>query len=425
MPELKRSLGLLSCTLMGVGVILGAGIYALVGKAAGLGGNAVWISFVAAAVVASFTGLSYAELASFIPKAGGEYYYVQRAFGKTAAFLLTWLLLVALCIASAAVALGFGGYFEALTGVGKVPSAVGLLVGCALLLFRGIRESAAFAGFAALLEVAGLLVIMAIGLPHLGEVDLLEMPDTGWRGVTAAASLIFFAFIGFEEIVQLAEETEDPARNIPLALVLSIVITTVIYVLVAVAAVSVMGWEALGASASPLADVAEQGMGANLSFAISSIALFSTANTVLILVLSSSRLLYGLGEDGGLPEVFARIHPGRQTPWVATVTITLVSMAVAVAFQRIESVASVVNFAIFLTFLMINGTVIALRLQEPEAHRPFRIPGSVAGIPLLPVAGIVSVLALMGETSLFTASLGLAIVGAGGLVRLAYDRSGR
>ena len=161
MPELKRTLGLAECTLMGVGVILGAGIYALVGEAAALGGNAVWMSFVLAAVVAAFTGLSYAELASFIPRAGGEYHYAQRAFGNTVAFLVTWLLLVGLAIASAAVALGFGGYFGALAGTGTVWPAVALIAACAGLLSWGIRQSAIFAIGCTILEVIGLVVVLS------------------------------------------------------------------------------------------------------------------------------------------------------------------------------------------------------------------------------------------------------------------------
>lgn len=396
MAELKRALGLFECTVLGIGVILGAGIYALVGKAAILGGNAVWMSFVGAAVVAAFTGLSYAELASFIPRAGGEYHYARRAFGGFVAFGMSWMLLAGLAVASAAVALGFGGYLGALVGVETVTGAGIILVFSAVLLVWGIKESVVVATLATFLEVGGLVAVLWVGLPHLGEVDLFEMAQ-GWSGVGSAASLIFFAYIGFEEIVQLAEETRDPTRNVPLALVLSIGITTVIYVLVALSAISMVGWETLGASDSPLAEVFV-GHGTRVQGAIAVIALFSTGNTVLVLLMSASRLLYGMAEDGVLHTALATVGERRQTPWVATLAIAGISLATVVFFVEIERVASLTNLAIFVTFLVINAAVISLRFTDPDTERPFRLP-SLFGVPIPPVLGIVSVLGLMGQVS--------------------------
>lgn len=386
---LKRELGLLECTLMGVGVILGAGIYALVGKTAGLAGDAVWISFLLAAAVASLTGLSYAELAALIPRAGGEYHYALRAFGRRAAFMVTWLLLVGLGIASAAVALGFGGYLQVLTGTPPVPGALLLIAACAGLLLYGVKASARVAVLCTGLELTGLLAVLWVGLPHLGEVDLLTMPR-GWEGIGAAAALIFFAFIGFEEIVQLAEEVREPERNMPRALLLSIAITTALYVGVALAAISVLGWERLGASDSPLAEVLAATGGSEAGAAMSVIALFSTGNTVLILLLSASRLLYGMAEDGSLPAGLARVSTEQRTPWVATLLVAGVAALIAAAFERIEVVASLTNFAIFVTFILINAAVIALRLREPDAPRPFRVPLSLGPVPLIPLAGALS-----------------------------------
>lgn len=401
---------------MGVGVILGAGIYALVGKAAGLAGSAVWISFLGASLVAALTGLSYAELSSFIPRAGGEYHYALRAYGRRIAFLVSWLLLGGLSIAAAAVSLGFGGYFAAMTGLPAVPAAVVAVLLCASLLAYGIRESAILAGICTALEVLGLLAIIAFGVPHLGEVDLSEMP-MGLSGVGSAAILIFFAFIGFEEIVQLAEETKDPARTVPRALMLSIVISTLLYVLVAIAAISVVGWEALGASDSPLADVAEQAVGARSGMAIALIALFSTFNTVLVLIMSASRLLWGVADDGALPASLAKVLPERRSPWIATIIVASLAVLVILIFERIEAVAEITNFALFVTFLLVNGAVLVLRIREPETVRPFRIPGAIAGIPLLPVLGIVSVLALMSQTGLRTALIGAGMLVAGLIVQ--------
>lgn len=415
MAQLKRTLGLFSTTLLGVGVILGAGIYALVGEATALAGETVWVSFVGGAIVATLSALSYAELSAAIPRAGGEYHYVLRAFGRTPAFLSSWLLLA---VASAAVALGFGGYLSHLMGVSPAVGAAGVIALCAAVLALGVRASAWVAGACTLLEFAGLVAILVIGLPHVGEVDLLAMPH-GFAGLSAATALIFFAFIGFEEIVQLAEETEDPAHTVPRVVLLSIGIATVLYVLVAVAAVSVLGADALGASDAPLAAVAESAIGGRAGAAISIIALFSTGNTVLIMLLSASRLLYGMGEDGALPRLFGQVAERSGAPVVATATVAVASMAVAVAVQDIGTVASLTNFALFLTFLLINMAAIALRFREPHLPRPFRLPGSIARVPVISVLGMVSVMALMSRTGWTAVGLGCAVLAAGIVVRLA------
>ena len=190
MTELKRSLGLFKVTLMGVGVILGAGIYALVGKAAALSGNAVWLSFILAALVAALTGLSYAELSSFITKAGGEYYYIRRAFGRFFAFLLTWLLIMGLAIAGGAVALGFGGYFSALFDTNMVWTAVVLIILTSIALYIGTEQAAWIAVTCTILEIAGILVVIAVGIPEMGSVNYFELA-TDTSGVIAAGALIF------------------------------------------------------------------------------------------------------------------------------------------------------------------------------------------------------------------------------------------
>jgi APA family basic amino acid/polyamine antiporter len=387
-PTLKRSLGVLECTLMGVGVMLGAGIYVLVGQAAILAGNSVRISFLVASVVAGFTGLSYAELSSFIPKAGGEYYYVNRAFGHLVAFLVTWLLLIGIAVCAATVAIGFAGYLNAIIGTEEVWTASLLVVATAALLVYGIKQSARVAGFCTALELLGLGIIIAVGLPRVGTIDYFETAADGQSGVFAAAALVFFAYIGFEEIVQLAEETRDAPKNIPRALLLSIVITTVLYVVVALCAISVLGWQKLGVSKSPLADVAAVALGHKAFFVLSIIALFSTANTVLILLMSAARLLYGMAEDGSLPRELAKIHQSRHSPYVATLVVATVSIVMIVTLRNITIVAGVTNFSLLFTFVIINAAVMVLRYREPNADRPFKVPISLGRLPVIPVLGV-------------------------------------
>lgn len=196
------------------GVILGEGIYALLGQAADLAGNAPWLSFVWAGLVALFTGLSYAELSSMMPRASAEYEYSRHAFGREVAFVMGWLIILSGIISSATVALGFAGYFQALFGVPIIPSALLLILALSVLLLGGIKQSARVAVIFTLIEAAGLIIVIILGVPYLGGVNYLEMPH-GLKGVFEAAALSFFAYLGFEEMVKLSLETRDPEVNIP------------------------------------------------------------------------------------------------------------------------------------------------------------------------------------------------------------------
>jgi APA family basic amino acid/polyamine antiporter len=385
--KLKRELGLFEATLCGVGIILGAGIYALVGKAAGLGGNAVWISFLIASLIAVFTGLSYAELSSMFPKAGAEYVYIRKAFGKRLAFLIGWLIITGGVIAGATVALGFAGYFSALFNIPVVPVAIGLILVLSLIIFYGIKQSVWFAIVFTLIEAAGLLLIIFIGLPFIGSINYLEMPSLG--GVFSAAALIFFAFIGFEEIVRLSEETKKPKKTIPKALVLAIAITTIIYIFVALSSVGVLSWEELGASNAPLADVASKALGVDAFIILSVIALFATANTVLLILLATSRIVYGMAKSYSLPNVLARVHPITRTPWIAIILLMVFSM-LFVLVGDIELIANLTNFTVFITFIIINLSLIWLRYTQPKLRRPFKTPVNIGKFPVLALLGILS-----------------------------------
>ncbi|MBS3064774.1 MAG: amino acid permease, partial [DPANN group archaeon] len=252
--QLKRSLGLFETTFYGVGVVLGAGVYVLIGKAAGLAGNSLWAAFAIGAFIATFTGLSYAELSSMFQKAGGEHYYAQKAFNNHIAFLVGWLIVIGGIIASATVALGFAGYFNALFNTPIILTAIAATLILTIINFWGIKEATWFGIIATVIELAGLLIIIALGFAFFGDVNILELPPTGFQGLISGAALIFFAFLGFEGVVRLSEETKNPKKVIPKALILSIIITTIIYILVAISAVSVLGWERLAMSNAPLAD---------------------------------------------------------------------------------------------------------------------------------------------------------------------------
>lgn len=410
---LRRILGLFEVTVSGIGIILGAGIYVLIGQAAGLCGNAVWLAFAGAAVIALLTGLSYAELSSIFPRAGAEYDYVKNAFGADAAFVTGWLVFLSGILAAATVALGFGGYFHALTGIPIVLSAAILIAALTLILLQGVRETVRVAVISAIIEAAGLVIIIATGLPFFGSVSYGELPQ-GFPGLFAATALIFFAFQGFESMVKFSEETIAPESTIPKALILALAISLVLYVLTAIAAVSVAGWQQLAASTAPFADIVSGPLGTDGVAVIIVIALFATANTVLMSLYASSRLLYGMAGSSPRTAAIARVHPGRRTPWIAIVLCGALAAVLLVAGD-IAFIASVTNFTLFITFIAINAAVIVLRYHSPGAPRAFRVPGSVGRLPLVPVGGILSCIFLISaqEPLVLVSGLGLTALGIG------------
>src|SRR3990172_56299 len=257
MSELKRHMGLFGTTMYGMGLILGAGIYVLIGQAAGIAGNIVWVSFVFGAVAAVFSGLSYAELSSMFPKSAAEFLFVKNSFKNNfLAFLIGWMTLFTSVISASTVALGFGGYLTGFFGAPIVVPAVSLIALLSLINFIGIRESSWMNIVFTLIEASGLILIIYLGFTYSGAepVDYFENPS-GLSGISLAFVLIFFAFIGFEDIVNIAEETKNPKKILSRAIILSISITAIIYILVSLAAIQILNWQELGSSLSPLADV--------------------------------------------------------------------------------------------------------------------------------------------------------------------------
>ncbi|MGF1547654.1 MAG: APC family permease [Thiotrichales bacterium] len=415
MPEsrsLQRTLTTTTVVFSGVGVILGAGIFALIGEAAVTAGNALWLAFVFAALIAAFTGLSYAELASMFPRAGAEYEYTRHAFGRALALVVGALVLLSAIIGAATVALGFAGYLHAYVALPLPVIAALLLLALALVIFSGIRKSAAVIVVLSVIQVAGLIGIIVIGLPYLGSVDYFAMPQ-GWGGVMQAAALIFFAYQGFEDVVKLADETVEPERAIPRGLILALLVTTVLYVLVALAAVSIGGAELIAGSGAPFAIIVEQAVGARTGMIFSLIALVATASTVLVMLLAASRLIYGMARAGSLPARLARVSARTRTPGYAIVLVTLAAV-LCLLVGSLREVAMLANFTLYVTFIFINAAVIWLRFQLPRQPRPFRIRGAIVGVPVIPVLGLATCLLFMWQVDWIAWIIG------GALIALAY-----
>lgn len=386
--KLRRELGLFQVTLAGIGIIVGAGIYALIGVAAGHAGNAVWISFLIAALVALCTGLSYAELSSMFRGDAAEYDYLKSAAGKKLAFLVALSVIAGTIMASATVALGFAGYLSQLVNVPLIGAAIGIILFLAVINAVGIRQASWFNVLSTSASVFGLLVIVLLGLFYPGQAGYFHMPK-GAGGLLGAAALIFFAFIGFEAIVKLRDETKKPAKTIPQAVILSIIISSVLYVLVALASVKVLGWEALRASTAPLASVAEAVLGSKAFVLIAVIALLSTSNTILLTMVAASRQLYGMAKEHAMPGALSYVGKKSETPTVAIVITALFAVVFALA-GNIELIANLTNLFLFFTFAAVNLSVIVLRYKCADVPRGFTCPANLGKFSVIALLGLVT-----------------------------------
>jgi len=390
---LKREIGLGGAMAYGVGIIVGAGIYGLIGKAAGHAGNSLWISFVLAAVVASFTGLSYAELSSMFPTSSAEYAYVQKASGSsTWAFVVGWLVFISGVISSAAVAIGFGGYLKHYVAIPESVTAVLIILLFSLINLRGIRESVKLNIVLTIIEVLGLVLVIAFGVRYFGTVNYFENPQ-GIRGVVSAAALIFFAYIGFESLVKIGEETKDPKRTIPKALLLSMIVSTALYCMVGLSVISILPYNELAASTSPLADVALKSQGPEAYSVLSIIALFATGNTVLIILIANSRILYGMARESAWKSL-ARVKEKTGAPYVAISLTAILAIPFALVGD-IEIVANVTNFSTFLVFLAVNLALILLKDKQASGEEKTRPILRLRSIPIPALLGIISCFAML------------------------------
>ena len=416
-PALRRTLGLWQVSLSGVGVILGAGVYALIGPAAREAGSGLWAAFLLAAITAGLTAYSYGRLASVRPKNSPEFQYTSLAFGPTVGFIAGWLMIAASLLAAAAVALGFGGYLRHLAGTPVILNAMLLLLPVGVVVYAGgVGQSVTSAIVLTGVEAAGLLLVIVLGVPFWTTVDYLDLPR-GIGGLSSAAALIFFSYLGFEQLANFAEEMRQPERDLPRAMFLSIAGSAVIYVLVAVSAVAAVDWRQLGASDAPLALVAGRVLGTRADLVLSLIALAATANTVLLVMVSASRSVYGMAVAGVLPARLARV--GRRGTPVAATLLVLAVTAGLVLPGNLAQVAAVTDAAILTSFVLVNLSLPKLAGRE-LAGEDRRRRGADVAVPGAALLFCVWLLLHAGWVGM-VAPLGLVAVGL--LVRLAVTRT--
>ena len=408
--SLQRKIGLWGASFSGLGVIVGAGIYALLGEATALAGGTVWISFLMAAGVAGLTAISYIRLSRIVTKDSPEFQYVKLGLGFRAGFTAGWLTIWAQIISAATVALGFGGYFQLLSGAPIITAALGLVIILSLIVWFGIKESVFLVTLLSLVEIGGLVLVIILGIHHLGDNSLMEASTSGFSGVWSAAALIFFAYVGFEQLGNLAEEMHSPEKDLPRAIAIAFLVSTVLYVLVSVSAVSLVGWRVLAASQAPLADVVAGDLKHWSKLTLTLIALSATANTVLLMLISVSRSFYGMAQAQALPRVFGLVGV-RHTPWFSSLLV-LIMVGFFVLIGKIALVAKIANLTILLAFALVNLSLARMlkgKLKEKKTEFSF---SDFWGI-VHPILALLSCLFLAFKTGWLPITVGLFMIATG------------
>jgi APA family basic amino acid/polyamine antiporter len=375
----------------GIGMILGAGIYSVIGKAAIETGTTLWWGFLFAGFSALLTALSYTELATMFPKAGAEFIYLSHAFKKHKWLASTIGIAVAFSGAATAtaVSLSFAGYLQQFFNITIGVVAFMVLFVFTLIGINGIKSSGWVTVFSTLVEIGGLALVIYLGFTHeeFGDV-LTHIPH---QGTVTGTALIVFSFFGFENIANLAEEAKDPDRTLPRAILWSIGISTLLYILVSLSAIAIVTPAELAESKAPLMTVAEASSN-KMGKILGAIALFSTANTALISLIGGARILYGMGNEKALPSVIANVLPKQRSPWVAHILIFLAA-CLLLPLGKLETVASVSSLATMVAFLSVNIALIKLRYSHKHLRRPFKVPINLGNLPIIPVlASILCVL---------------------------------
>jgi APA family basic amino acid/polyamine antiporter len=409
---LRRSLGPWHLIALGIGCIIGTGIFVLTGTAASQNaGPALVLSMVISAVGCAFAGLCYAEFAAMVPVAGSAYTYAYATVGEIFAWIIGWDLILEYALSVSTVAVGWSGYFVSLardlgfvvpaalagpTAGVNLPAMVIVLVVAALLIV-GVKESADTNAWLVAIKSVVLIVFIVAGWSYINRANLTPLvpPNTGrfgefgWSGVLRGAGVMFFAFIGFDAVSTAAQEAKNPTRDMPIGILGSLAICTIIYILVAIVLLGIVPYQQLNV-ADPLA-VGIDATGLKwLSPVIKAAALFGLFSTMLVNLLAQTRIFYSMSRDGLLPRVFGRVHPRYRTPHVSTI-LTGGIIALAAGLTPIGVLSQLVSIGTLLAFVLVCIGIIVLRRTAPDAPRPFRTPA----VPAVPIAGAAICLAQM------------------------------
>lgn len=415
---LKRSMGLLALTMFSVGSIVGTGIFVILGEAVPKAGPAVLVSFILAAVTCAFSALSYAELAGSIPVSGSSYSYTYATLGELIAWIVGWCLMLEYGVSVAAVAVGWGQYLNEFLaafnvqipaafanppgesgGVFNIPAVI-VVVACMFLLLRGASESATVNTIMVFLKIGILIFFCAVAFTAFEPGNFAPFAPLGMAGISAAAGQVFFSYIGFDAASTAGEEAKNPKRDLPRAIILSLIIVTILYVLVAAAAIGARPWESFegeGAEAV-LAGIARDVTGSDWAPTLIALgAVVSIFSVVLVVMYGQTRILFAMGRDGLLPKLFTKVNPRTQTPVANTIIVTVV-ISILAAFVPLGQLAEATSIGTLAAFAIVNIGVIALWRARPELERTFKVPL----LPLFPVLGVIFCLYLIAALDWIT-----------------------
>jgi len=443
--KLDRVLGSFDVTMIGIGAIIGAGIFAMVGAAAvkGNAGPSLIISLIITAIACGFCALCYAELAAMVPISGSAYTYSYATMGELVAWIIGWDLVLEYAIGNVAVAISWSGYFNSLLEsifgfsipiwlrldyhtfllnmkalpvdeasriLGSVPHVFGIPVVVNLLaasiiavitwvLVKGIKESIQFNTVMVAIKLLVLAIFIGFGFYYFKAENWTPFAPGGWTGIQAGAAYIFFAYIGFDAVSTVAEETKNPKRDMPIGIIGSLVICTVIYILVAVVLTGMMPFSELKLKiAEPLVAGLEYNHASRWLIGLVSLgAVVATTAVLLVFQLGQPRIFFAMSRDGLLPKYFSRVHPVYKTPHVTTIW-TGIFVGVFSAFFSLDTMAELCNIGTLFAFILVCAGVIILRYKEPDRVRHFRAPGGI----FTPVMGIIFCLYLMMGLDLMT-----------------------
>lgn len=430
---LAPSLGALSITALGIGCIIGAGIFVLTGTAAAqYAGPGIMLSFVLGGVACAFVGLCYAELAALLPVSGSTYTYTYATLGELVAWIIGWDLVLEYAMGAATVSVGWSGYFASLLknlgivippalaaapgtvagtladgtvvyGIVNLPAAfiVGLLT---FLLIMGTKESARLNNIMVAVKLTVVLAFILIGAAYVTRANWHPLiPDNtgefghfGWSGILRGSAVVFFAFIGFDAVSTAAQEAKNPQRDMPIGILGSLILCTVLYIAVAAVLTGIVPYAQLNV-ADPIARAVDVIGLTWFSVLIKIGALAGLTTVILVLLYGQSRIFFTIAHDGLLPPVFAQVHPVRKTPWKSQMMIGTI-VAIVSALTPIGILGEMVSIGTLFAFVLVCGAVIYLRKSDAAVTRPFRTPG----VPVVPVLGILFCLLLMAGLPLDT-----------------------
>jgi APA family basic amino acid/polyamine antiporter len=412
--ELRRAVGALDLTALGLGAIIGTGIFVIIGEAITPAGPSIILSFVLAGVTCAFSALAFAELASSIPVSGSAYTYSYATLGELAAWIIGWDLILEYGVSIAGVAIGWGQYLSELLdslfgislpdwaanppgeegGTVNLPAAF-LVLAVAGILMIGVRETARTNTIMVFIKLAVLTLFIAIGVTAFTSDNFSPffVEGKGIDGTVTAATLIFFAYIGFDAVSTSGEEVKEPARDLPRAIIGSLAIATLLYILVAVVATGALPYDQLNGAEAPLATALDEGAGVGWGADVISFgALVAITSVVLTLLYGQSRILFAMSRDGLLPPRVAHVHPRTRTP-IFIIGLLGVVFAALAAVVPLTEIVKLVNIGTLFAFIVVNIGVIILRRTRPDLERGYRVPL----VPFFPLIGIALCIYLMTD----------------------------